>query len=92
MSMMYLKNATLCCQTRLVSGGISELHFNKLKRISAIHSQKVLDALEDYCVHGNDRKSACEKFNVSQGYFSICLRKMQRLHADIIDIMPHYIR
>ncbi|HBN0639570.1 TPA: transcriptional regulator [Escherichia coli] len=89
--MRYLGSVTLRRKVQLTSGCISEEHFNKLKEISSIHSKKVLLALEDYCVCGSNRKSACAKFNVSQGYFSICLRRLQQLHANIMDIIPYYI-
>lgn len=73
-------------------GDMSQEHFNKLLNISTIHSEKVISALEDYCVRGSDRKTACNKFSVSQGYFSICLRKLQRLDQNVADMIQYYFK
>lgn len=76
---------------RLPPGCMSHEHFGKLIEISTIHSEKVISALEDYCVKGSDRKSACGKFDVSPGYFSVCIRKLEALNAHIADIAPYYV-
>ncbi|EKR8371111.1 transcriptional regulator [Escherichia coli] len=73
-------------------GKMDKDHFYKLIEISGIHSQKIIHALEDYCVNGNDRKDACAKHNVSQGYFSICLKRFQLLNKSVIELLPHYMK
>ena len=90
--MKHFWHTNLRRKTQLTPGCMTEEHFNKLMNISTIHSEKVLLALEDYCVRGSDRKSACERFNVSQGYFSICLRKLQRLNLNVADMVRFYIK
>ncbi|EHR8284211.1 transcriptional regulator [Escherichia coli] len=77
---------------RLAPGKVSEKHFNKLIEISAIHSEKVILALKDYYVVGANRKCACSRHNVSQGYFSISVRKLQKLNEMIVDIIQFYIK
>lgn len=89
--MKHFWHTSLHRRRRLTPGKMSGEHFNKLMNISTIHSEKVILALEDYCVRGSDRRTACNKFNVSQGYFSICLKKLQRLDQNVADIIQHYL-
>ncbi len=79
-------------KTRLTPGCLSGEHFCKLISVSTIHSDKVIMALEDFCVYGHDRKSVCARHNVSQGYFSISLRKLQKLNQAVADMLPFYIK
>lgn len=78
-------------KSQITAGSLSGEHFRKLIDISTIHSDKVIQALEDYCVNGYDRKSACDKYKVSQGYFSISLRKLQKLNDSIAELITYYI-
>ncbi|HBA9158828.1 TPA: hypothetical protein J1300_004649, partial [Escherichia coli] len=42
-------------------------------------------------VHGYTRKEACEKHNVSQGYFSICIRKVNFINDTVGYLIKYYL-
>lgn len=91
--MSYLdKDAYLhgCSVSGLRAGNVSRDHFRQLINISNIHSAKVILALEDFLVFGVTRQEACEKYHVAQGYFSISLRRLQELSAQVVLMYPHY--
>lgn len=74
----------------LRAGQVSQDHFRQLINISNIHSTKVILALEEFLVFGLTRQEACEKHHVAQGYFSISLRRLQELSAQVVLMYPHY--
>lgn len=74
----------------LRAGQVSQVHFRLLINISNMHSTKVILALEDFFVFGLTRQEACEKHHVAQGYFSISLRRLQELSAQVVLMYPHY--
>lgn len=75
----------------LLPGKISENQFWLLAEISPVHSEKVINALRDFLVLGYTRKQACEKHDVSQGYFSGALGRFQRTHQTVNRLVPFYI-
>lgn len=75
----------------LSPGKISESQFWLLAEISPIHSEKVLNALRDFLVLGYTRREACERHEVSQGYFSGALGRFQRTHQTVNSLVPFYI-
>lgn len=74
----------------LRAGEVSREHFRLLINISNIHSTKVILALEDFLVSGLTRQDACQKHQVALGYFSISLRRLQELSAQVVLMYPHY--
>ncbi|MCQ1639676.1 adhesin biosynthesis transcription regulatory family protein [Escherichia coli] len=72
-------------------GDMSENHFWLLAEISSMHSEKVINALKDFLVFGYTRREACERHNVSQGYFSGALGRFQRVSITVSKLAPFYI-
>ena len=75
----------------LLPGKMSESQFWLLAEISPVHSEKVLNALRDFLVLGYTRREACERHEVSQGYFSGALGRIQRTHQAVSSLVPFYI-
>ncbi|EJH8995741.1 hypothetical protein NF634_002869 [Salmonella enterica] len=74
----------------LTPGMVSNEHFLILIDISAIRSEKVIKALQEYFVNGTPRNIICEKNQVSPGYLSLKIREMQFLSRRIMDIYPYF--
>ncbi|HAV2168376.1 TPA: transcriptional regulator [Escherichia coli] len=75
----------------LLPGQMSEYHFWLLAEISPVHSEKVINALRDFLVQGYTRREACERHDVSQGYFSGALGRFQRVSMTVSRLAPFYI-
>lgn len=75
----------------LLPGKMSESQFWLLAEISPLHSEKVINALRDFLVLGYTRREACERHEVSQGYFSGALGRFQRTHQTVNRLVPFYI-
>ncbi|HAX5087961.1 TPA: transcriptional regulator [Escherichia coli] len=75
----------------LLPGEMSDSQFWLLAEISPVHSEKVLNALRDFLVLGYTRKEACERHDVSQGYFSGALGRIQRTHQTVNRLAPFYM-
>ena len=75
----------------LLPGRMTDHHFWLLVEISPLHSEKVINALRDFLVLGYTRKEACERHEVSQGYFSGALGRIQRTHQTVNRLVPFYI-
>ena len=75
----------------LLPGKMSESQFWLLAEISPVHSEKVLNALRNFLVLGYTRREACERHEVSQGYFSGALGRIQRTHQAVNRLVPFYI-
>ncbi|EBQ9648377.1 transcriptional regulator [Salmonella enterica subsp. enterica serovar Montevideo] len=79
-------------QKRALSPGrMTDHHFWLLIEIAPLHSEKVINALRDFLVLGYTRKEACERHDVSQGYFSGALGRFQRIHQTVNRLVPFYI-
>ncbi|EGI3917889.1 transcriptional regulator [Escherichia coli] len=87
-SKLYMDKKYWCT---LSPGKISERQFWLLVEISPIHSEKVINALQDFLVMGYNRREACERHAVSQGYFSGALRRFQHIHQTVNKLVPFYI-
>ncbi|EAW1474569.1 transcriptional regulator [Salmonella enterica] len=56
---------------------MTKRNFDIVIKLSAIHSPKVIMALEKYYVQGDSRKEACLESGLCQSYFSISMRKFE---------------
>ncbi|WP_105447977.1 adhesin biosynthesis transcription regulatory family protein [Escherichia coli] len=84
------------CLTRgygraLSPGKMPEHQFWLLAEISPLYSEKVINALRDFLVFGYTRKEACERHNVSQGYFSGALNRFQRISRAVDRLVSFYL-
>ncbi|OUK46032.1 transcriptional regulator [Escherichia coli] len=68
----------------------SDLYLSK-KHGCTLSPGKVLNALRDFLVLGYTRREACERHEVSQGYFSGALGRIQRTHQAVNRLVPFYI-
>ncbi|EEC2209432.1 TPA: PapB/FocB family fimbrial expression transcriptional regulator [Escherichia coli] len=75
----------------LVPGQVHEIHFQLLMEISPVYSDKVILALRDFLVLGFTRKESCERHNVSLGYLSTTLGRIQNISKSVSKLMPYYI-
>ncbi|EBI9246247.1 transcriptional regulator [Salmonella enterica] len=75
----------------LEPGNMTEGHFWLLIEVSSIHSEKVIQALQDFLVLGYFRREACERNKVSAGYFSTALGRLQRVSDIVSQLAPYYI-
>ncbi len=76
---------------KLKPGMVTEEHFLLLIEMSSIHSNKVINALKDFFVMGYTRKEACLRNDVSQGYFSISLSRIQYMSKMASNVVPFYM-
>lgn len=79
------------CWHTLSPGKMSDSQFWLLAEISPIHSEKVLNALRDFLVLGYTRREACERHEVSQGYLSGAIGRIQHTHQTLYRLAPFYI-
>ncbi len=75
----------------LMPGQVHEIHFWLLVEISPVYSDKVIQALRDFLVLGFTRKESCERHNVSLGYLSTTLGRIQRISKSVSQMMPYYM-
>lgn len=73
-----------------VPGEVTDTHFNLLAALTTIYSEKVILALRLYLVDGYPRKDACERYNVSPGYFSVCLNKLEKTYRTARILADYY--
>ncbi|EHJ2160536.1 transcriptional regulator [Salmonella enterica] len=73
-----------------VPGEMTDTHFNLLAALTTIYSEKVILALRLYLVDGYLRKDACERYNVSPGYFSVCLNKLEKTYRTARILADYY--
>ncbi|EFJ5374881.1 transcriptional regulator [Escherichia coli] len=76
----------------LFPGTVSDEHFGLLIELSGMHSEKVINSLREHLVTGAPRKDVCEKYNVSQGYFSGALMRIQHLSKSVSNMACYYIQ
>ncbi|EAC0470083.1 hypothetical protein EW399_20580 [Salmonella enterica subsp. enterica serovar Leoben] len=76
----------------LSSGDMSVEVFWLLIEISAIRSEKLIQALHDYLVLGATRKTVCELYSVNNGYLSTSLSRLERVNQMVLKLMPHYLK
>ncbi len=71
-------------------GKMPEDCFEILIELSAIHSQKIINALRDYLVSGDTRKVSCERHGANISYFSIALGRLFRVSQLVSQLAPYY--
>lgn len=72
----------------LSAGSISDEYFDLLIELAPIHSEKVIDALREYLVYGETRKSACINNGVALSYMSTCMGRLFRTEQLILQTIP----
>ncbi|ENA0611186.1 hypothetical protein ABFP30_002930 [Enterobacter bugandensis] len=77
---------------RLEKGEVHLKHFILLIEISSIRSEKIINALKDYYVKGEDKVFVCQKHMVGLGYLSLKIKELQLLSKKVFEIYPYYIR
>ncbi|ENP3038029.1 transcriptional regulator [Salmonella enterica] len=73
-----------------VPGNMPETMFWSLTEISSIHSKKVILALRDHLVLGQERKNVCAIYSVNKGYFCTSLMRLYRIHRIVSELIPYY--
>ncbi len=76
--------------TALIPGKVSEYLFDVLIELSTIHSKKIINALRDYLVSGESRKTSCERYNASVSYFSVALGRLFYVSQLVSQLVPYY--
>lgn len=74
----------------LIPGEVPEGVFNVLIELSAIHSEKIINALRDHLVSGETRKTSCERHGASVSYFSVALGRLFRVSQLVSQLAPYY--
>ncbi|HAZ3609945.1 TPA: transcriptional regulator [Escherichia coli] len=78
-------------QGALIPNEVPEEHFWLLIDVSSIHSEKVILALKDFLVAGDDRKDVCERYGVNNGYFSTSLNRLNRVSQLASKMADYYL-
>ncbi|WP_139762676.1 PapB/FocB family fimbrial expression transcriptional regulator [Citrobacter sp. A316] len=76
--------------SRLISGTVPEDVFWLLIELSAIRSEKIINALKGYFVEGKSRKYLCDEFRVNNGYLSTSIARVERAHAVVKGLLSLY--
>ncbi|HBZ8283064.1 TPA: transcriptional regulator [Escherichia coli] len=76
----------------LIPGKVSEDLFDILIELSAIHSKKIINALRDYLVSGETRKTSCERYGASASYFSVALGRLFHVAQLVSQLVPLLLR
>lgn len=76
----------------LTTGQVPDDVFWLLIEISAIRSEKLIQALYDHLVHGTPRKSICERYGVNNGYISTSLSRLEKVNHMVMQLIPHHIK
>ncbi|MGL9585266.1 PapB/FocB family fimbrial expression transcriptional regulator [Escherichia coli] len=76
--------------TALIPGKVSEYLFDILVELSAIHSKKIINALRDYLVLGETRKTSCERYGANVSYFSVALGRLFYVSQLVSQLVPYY--
>ncbi|EHM9470396.1 adhesin biosynthesis transcription regulatory family protein [Escherichia coli] len=79
------------CESMLTPGCLEEEHFLLLMDISPICSKKVFDSLRAYLVDGRSRKFICETYNINNGYLTVSLNRLNKIHQCIFSIKRFYV-
>lgn len=89
----YDESLFLCKRQKgeLMPGQVHEIHFWLLMEISPVYSDKVIQTLRDFFVLGFTRKESCERHNVSPGYLSTTIGRIQRISKYVSQLIPYYM-
>ncbi|EKM9327047.1 transcriptional regulator, partial [Escherichia coli] len=52
---------------------------------------KVFDSLRAYLVDGRSRKFICETYNINNGYLTVSLNRLNKIHQCISSIKRFYV-
>ncbi|HAI2923383.1 transcriptional regulator [Escherichia marmotae] len=74
----------------LIPGKVSEHLFDVLIELSGIHSEKIINALRDHLVSGENRKISCERYGASTSYFSVALGRLFHVSQLASRLAPYY--
>ncbi|HAX9584275.1 TPA: transcriptional regulator [Escherichia coli] len=74
----------------LIPGFVSEVVFDLLIELSSIHSIKIVNALHDHLVSGDERKVVCERYGANNSYFSIALGRLFRTNQIVSQLASYY--
>ncbi|EIY6940193.1 transcriptional regulator [Escherichia coli] len=84
------KNASALGSALLTPGCMDEEHFLLLMDISPICSKKVFESLRAYLVDGRSRKFICEKYSISNGYLTVSLNRLSKIHRCVLQLKKYY--
>ncbi|EOX2496083.1 adhesin biosynthesis transcription regulatory family protein [Escherichia coli] len=84
------KNTRAPDESMLTPGCLDEEHFLLLMDISPICSKKVFDSLRAYLVDGCSRKFVCEHYNINNGYLTVSLNRLNKIHQNICRLREFY--
>ncbi|GDT21796.1 transcriptional regulator [Escherichia coli] len=74
----------------LTPGCMDEEHFLLLMDISPICSRKVFESLRAYLVDGCSRKFICENYNINNGYLTVSLNRVNKIHQCVSLLKKFY--
>ncbi len=74
----------------LTPGCMDEKQFLLLMDISPICSKKVFESLRAYLVDGCSRKFICEKYNINNGYLTVSLERLNKIHQCVLLLKKYY--
>ncbi|EHK6112920.1 adhesin biosynthesis transcription regulatory family protein [Escherichia coli] len=74
----------------LTPGCMDEEHFLLLMDISPICSKKVFESLRAYLVDGRSRKFVCENYNINNGYLTVSLNRLNKIHKCVLQLKKYY--
>ncbi|EGK3868967.1 adhesin biosynthesis transcription regulatory family protein [Salmonella enterica] len=77
-------------ESMLMPGCLDEEHFLLLMDISPICSKKVCESLRAYLVDGLSRKFICEHYNINNGYLTVSLNRLNKIHQNIYRLREFY--
>lgn len=74
----------------LIPGFVSEEVFDLLVELSSVHSIKIVNALHDYLVLGENKKDVCDRYGANVSYFSIALGRLFRVNQIVSQLLSYY--
>ncbi|CAD5735766.1 PapB/FocB family fimbrial expression transcriptional regulator [Escherichia coli] len=75
----------------LSPGEVDEKHFLLLMSIAPIYSVNVYESLRAYFVEGYSRSYICESYGINNGYLTVSINKINKLHKYLIEISKYYV-
>ncbi|EMG9443850.1 hypothetical protein V5268_005155 [Escherichia coli] len=89
------KEDSKCCPkinfNELYPGRVDEKHFLLLISIAPIYSVNVYESLRAYFVEGRSRRYICENYRVNNGYLTVSINKINKLHRTLTEISRYYV-
>ena len=88
--MRYSSYAKKTYNSGLQRASVNDEHFSLLIEISPIRSEKTIVALREYLVYGYSKQESCDRNNVSNSYFCLCLKKLNYTHGIVSALKCFY--